>query len=80
MTVASANLRPVPAPDDLGWGGEAGASPAAAGTASSTLDTLMERLWEGLWVAGGSPCPLCEGTMRLRDGAGCCDTCGSVLS
>jgi len=65
----------------LGWGGEANAaSSAAAGTASSTLSTLIERLWEGLWDAGGTPCPMCAGTLRLRDGAGCCDSCGSVLS
>ncbi|MFL5895556.1 MAG: hypothetical protein ACJ76Z_10665 [Thermoleophilaceae bacterium] len=62
-----------------GWGGEAGVPSAAAGTMDSTLGMLIERLWEGLW-AGGSPCPLCEGTLRLRDGAGACDSCGSVLS
>jgi hypothetical protein len=67
--------------DQLGWGGEVSASsPAAVGTMDSTLGTLIERLWEGLW-AGGSPCPLCgRGTLRLRDGAGRCDSCGSVLS
>ena len=65
----------------LGWGGEAtGALSAAAGSADSTLGTLIERLWEGLWHAGGTPCPLCEGTLRLRDGAGRCDSCGSVLA
>ena len=70
----------VPPFDQLGWGGEASAaSSAAAGTMDSTLMSLIERLWEGLW-AGGSPCPLCSGTLRLRDGAGHCDGCGSVLA
>jgi hypothetical protein len=67
--------------DQLGWGEEAtGASSAAVGTIDSTLGILIERLWEGLWSAGGTPCPVCRGTMRLRDGAGCCERCGSVLS
>jgi hypothetical protein len=63
-----------------GWGGEtADASPAAAGTMGSTLETLIQRLWEGLW-AGGSPCPLCSGQLRLDNGRGICNSCGSALS
>jgi hypothetical protein len=45
----------------------------------STLEVLIQRLWEGLW-AGGAPCPLCAGQLRLRDGKGECERCGSVLS
>jgi hypothetical protein len=62
----------------FGWGGET-TSPAAAGTMGSTLETLIQRLWEGLW-AGGSPCPLCQGQLRLQDGRGVCNRCGSALS
>jgi hypothetical protein len=66
---------------EIGWGGEASglSSPAAAGTMGSTLETLIQRLWEGLW-AGGSPCPLCQGQLRLQDGRGICEQCGSALS
>lgn len=65
---------------EIGWGVETpGTSPAAAGTMGSTLETLIQRLWEGLW-AGGSPCPLCSGQLRLQDGRGVCDSCGSTLS
>ena len=65
---------------EIGWGGEMhSASPAAAGTMGSTLETLIQRLWEGLW-AGGSPCPLCSGQLRLQDGRGVCNRCGSALS
>ena len=65
---------------EIGWGGETAiASPAAAGTMGSTLETLIQRLWEGVW-AGGSPCPLCQGQLRLQDGRGVCERCGSVLS
>jgi hypothetical protein len=65
----------------LGWGGEAVASPpAAVGTMGSTLEVLIQRLWEGLWDAGGTPCPICRGQLRLQDGKGLCDTCGSALS
>jgi hypothetical protein len=64
----------------FGWGGETVvSSPAAAGTMGSTLETLIQRLWEGLW-AGGSPCPLCQGQLRLQDGRGVCSRCGSALS
>jgi hypothetical protein len=65
----------------IGWGGETTglASPAAAGTMGSTLETLIQRLWEGLW-AGGAPCPLCQGQLRLQDGRGVCTSCGSALS
>jgi hypothetical protein len=64
---------------EIGWGVEASASPpAAAGTMGSTLETLVQRLWEGLW-AGGSPCPVCRGQMRLDNGRGVCDVCGSAL-
>jgi hypothetical protein len=63
-----------------GWGGEAIASPpAAAGTMGSTLEILIQRLWEGLW-AGGAPCPLCGGQLRLDNGRGVCNRCGSALS
>ena len=54
-------------------------SSAAAGAMDSTLGTLIGRLWEGLW-AGGSPCPICTGTLRVHDGAGRCDGCGSILA
>ena len=65
---------------EIGWGGEASASPAAAvGTMGSTLETLIQRLWEGLW-AGGAPCPLCSGQLRLDNGRGVCNRCGSTLS
>jgi hypothetical protein len=65
---------------EIGWGGEVIASPpAAAGTMGSTLETLIQRLWEGLW-AGGAPCPLCAGQLRLQDGRGICTRCGSALS
>jgi hypothetical protein len=64
----------------FGWGGEASASsPAAVGTMGSTLETLIQRLWEGLW-AGGAPCPLCSGQLRLDNGRGVCNCCGSTLS
>ena len=65
---------------EIGWGEEASASPpAAAGTMGSTLETLLQRLWEGLW-AGGAPCPLCSGQMRLQNGRGVCGRCGSALA
>lgn len=64
---------------EIGWGVEQSASaPAAVGTMGSTLETLIQRLWEGTW-AGGSPCPLCSGQLRLQDGRGVCDRCGSAL-
>jgi hypothetical protein len=53
-------------------------SSAAVGTMGSTLETLIQRLWEGLW-AGGAPCPLCSGQLRLDDGRGVCSSCGSEL-
>ena len=67
---------------ETGWGEEAAGLqlPAAAGTMGSTLETLIQRLWEGLWDAGGTPCPLCQGQLRLQDGRGVCDRCGSALS
>ena len=66
---------------EIGWGGEAIASPpAAVGTIGSTLETLIQRLWEGLWDAGGTPCPLCQGQLRLDNGRGVCNRCGSALS
>ena len=77
---ARAVCAPVPRTrTEIGWGGETGGSPAAAGTMGSTLETLIQRLWEGLW-AGGSPCPLCQGQLRLQDGRGVCERCGSALS
>jgi hypothetical protein len=70
----------VPRRTEIGWGGEAiASSPAAAGTMGSTLEVLIQRLWEGLW-AGGAPCPLCAGQLRLHDGKGICERCGSILS
>ena len=64
---------------EIGWGEETSASsPAAVGTMGSTLEVLIQRLWEGLW-AGGAPCPLCRGQMRLEDGRGICSGCGSAL-
>jgi hypothetical protein len=75
--VLSASARPR---TEIGWGGETAiASPAAAGTMGSTLETLIQRLWEGLW-AGGAPCPLCQGQLRLDNGRGICTSCGSALS
>jgi hypothetical protein len=70
-----------PARTEIGWGGSASglSAPAAAGTMGSTLEVLIQRLWEGLW-AGGAPCPLCAGQLRLRDGKGHCERCGSILS
>ena len=66
---------------EIGWGGQTSASSAAAvGTMGSTLETLIQRLWEGLWDAGGTPCPLCQGQLRLQDGRGVCSRCGSALS
>jgi hypothetical protein len=65
---------------EIGWGVETSdRSPAAVGTMGSTLETLIQRLWEGTW-AGGSPCPVCAGQLRLQDGRGVCDRCGSALS
>jgi hypothetical protein len=64
---------------EIGWGGETTGSAAAVGTMGSTLETLIQRLWEGLW-AGGAPCPLCAGQLRLQDGRGICNRCGSALS
>jgi hypothetical protein len=65
---------------ETGWGEEAGLQlPAAAGTMGSTLETLIQRLWEGLW-AGGAPCPICAGQLRLDNGRGVCNQCGSALS
>lgn len=67
---------------EIGWGvetNELSSSPAAAGTMGSTLEILIQRLWEGLW-AGGSPCPVCSGQLRLDNGRGVCDQCGSALA
>ena len=65
---------------EIGWGVEAStSSPAAVGTMGSTLETLIQRLWEGTW-SGGAPCPVCSGQLRLMDGRGICDRCGSALS
>ena len=66
---------------EIGWGGGTSelSSPAAAGTMGSTLETLIQRLWEGLWDAGGAPCPLCRGQLRLDGGRGVCQRCGSAL-
>ena len=67
---------------EIGWGAEASGvrPPAAVGTMGSTLETLIQRLWEGLWDAGGTPCPVCAGQLRLDGGRGICDRCGSALS
>ena len=80
---ARAICAPVPRTrTEIGWGGEATRTspPAAVGTMGSTLETLIQRLWEGLWDAGGTPCPLCAGQLRLQDGRGLCDRFGSALS
>jgi hypothetical protein len=77
---ARAICAPVPRTrTEIGWGGQANEPAAAAGTMGSTLETLIQRLWEGLW-AGGAPCPICQGQLRLQDGRGVCRSCGSVLS
>ena len=78
MTARAATLSEARTRTEIGWGGEPSA-PAAAGTMGSTLETLIQRLWEGLW-AGGSPCPLCGGQLRLDNGHGVCNRCGSALS
>jgi hypothetical protein len=81
MTVRTAVIHAPRTRTEIGWGGNVSASrSAAAGTIGSTLDTLIQRLWEGLWDAGGTPCPLCQGQLRLQDGRGVCGSCGSVLS
>jgi hypothetical protein len=78
MTARAATLAPRTR-TEIGWGGEAMvSSPAAAGTMGSTLETLIQRLWEGLW-AGGAPCPVCHGQLRLDNGRGVCSDCGSAL-
>ena len=79
MTSPGAVLGTVHPRTEIGWGGEMHtASPAAAGTMGSTLETLTQRLWEGTW-AGGAPCPVCSGQLRLNNGRGVCDRCGSSL-
>lgn len=81
MTAHALTLRAARTRTEIGWGGETGGvvSPAAVGTMGSTLETLIQRLWEGLW-AGGAPCPLCQGQLRLDNGRGICSSCGSALS
>lgn len=81
MSGRSALLTTVRPRTEIGWGVETGGhqSPAAVGTMGSTLETLIQRLWEGTW-AGGAPCPVCAGQLRLQDGRGVCDRCGSALS
>ena len=81
MTGRAAVLASARSRTEIGWGEESRcvASPAAAGTMGSTLEILIQRLWEGLW-AGGAPCPLCSGQLRLNDGRGVCGQCGSTLS
>ena len=77
---ARAVCAPVPRTrTETGWGEEALQLPAAAGTMGSTLEILIQRLWEGLW-AGGAPCPICAGQLRLDNGRGVCNQCGSGLS
>ena len=79
MTARAATLTSVRPRTEIGWGVEASvSSPAAVGTMGSTLETLIQRLWEGLW-AGGAPCPICAGQLRLDDGRGVCNRCGSAL-
>ena len=79
MTARAAVCTTVRPRTEIGWGGETTASsPAAVGTMGSTLETLIQRLWEGLW-AGGAPCPLCAGQLRLDNGRGVCNSCGSTL-
>jgi hypothetical protein len=81
MTARAAICTSPRARTEIGWGGETvETSPAAAGTMGSTLETLIQRLWEGLWDAGGTPCPLCPGQLRLDNGRGVCNRCGSALS
>jgi hypothetical protein len=81
MTARAATVCAPRTRTEIGWGGETGErqSPAAVGTMGSTLETLIQRLWEGLWDAGGTPCPLCRGQLRLDNGRGVCDRCGSAL-
>jgi hypothetical protein len=81
MTARAATVCAPRTRTEIGWGGETvESSPAAAGTMGSTLETLIQRLWEGLWDAGGTPCPLCQGQLRLQNGRGVCSSCGSALS
>ena len=81
MTARAPVLASVRPRTEIGWGVETSGlqSPAAVGTMGSTLETLIQRLWEGLW-AGGAPCPICSGQLRLDNGRGICTSCGSVLS
>ena len=79
MTARAAVLASARSRTEIGWGEEDGVRrPAAVGTIGSTLETLTQRLWEGLW-AGGAPCPVCSGQLRLNNGRGVCERCGSAL-
>jgi hypothetical protein len=62
----------------LGWGGETSASSHADGQ-DKTMSSVLSHLWEGLWSNRATACPLCGQAMHLRDGAGCCSECGTVL-
>ncbi len=45
-----------------------------------TLGDVVTGAWEGLLAAGSADCPLCGRQMEMREGAGRCTGCGSVLS
>ena len=52
-----------------------------------TLDEMLVGAWEDLRAAQATDCPVCDGTMLSRRGAGpaagaagACEDCGSVMS
>ncbi len=45
-----------------------------------TLGDVVTGAWEGLLAAGSADCPLCGQQMEMREGAGRCKGCGSILS
>ena len=71
---------------------EAPVAPAMAGERDEgeprgpTLDDLLVEVWEGLAAHRSARCPLCNGTLEARYGAGQapvaarCRECGSELS
>lgn len=63
----------------LGWGGETFASSPADGQ-DATIGSVLSHHWEGLWSGLATECPLCGHSMHLRNGAGHCTGCGTVLS
>lgn len=54
--------------------------PHGARQVAVTLEERLNASWRSLAVGGDADCPVCHARMRLRDGAGCCDACGSELT